>query len=74
VADDGVHSFNVPDCTAGRVRELLEVPLAAAIPEGVNPFESDCSVEVADTPTDDVAAVAAGHAALTVVPPEEPPG
>ena len=41
---DGVYSFNVPDCTAGTVSELLEVPLAAAIPEGVNPFESDCVV------------------------------
>ena len=71
---DGVYSFNVPDCTAGSVRELLEVPLARAIPEGVNPFESDCSLEVAVAPVDDVTAVAAGHSALTIVPTEAPPG
>ncbi len=39
-------------------------------PEGVNPFESDCSLEPAEEPTDDVTALAAGHAALTLVPPE----
>jgi 5'-nucleotidase len=71
---DGVHSFNVPDCTAGTVRELLEVPLAIEIPEGVNPFESDCSVEVTEEPANDIAAVAAGHPALTLVPPDAPPG
>jgi len=73
-ATDGVYSFNVPDCTSGEVRELLEVPLAAVIPEGVNPFESDCSVDVSGVPADDVAAVAAGHPALTVVPVDAPPG
>jgi 5'-nucleotidase len=71
---DGVHSFNVPDCTAGTVRELLEVPLATEIPEGVNPFESDCSVEVTEEPANDIAALAAGHSALTLVPPEAPTG
>jgi 5'-nucleotidase len=71
---DGVHSFNVPDCTAGSVRELLEVPLATTVPEGVDLFTSDCSVEVGEAPIDDVTAVAAGHSALTVIPPEAPTG
>jgi 5'-nucleotidase len=71
---DGVYSFNVPTCTVGTVRELLEVPLAATIPEGVDPFHSDCSAEVIAEPGDDVAALAAGHSALTVVPTEAPPG
>jgi 5'-nucleotidase len=70
---DGVSSFNVPDCTAGTVRELLEVPLATTVPEGVDLFTSDCSVEVTEPPTDDVTALAAGHSALTVIPPEAPP-
>ena len=69
-----MHSFNVPDCTAGSVRELLEVELATEIPDGVNPFESDCSVEVTEEPTDDMAALAAGHSALTLVPAEAPAG
>lgn len=69
-----VVSFNVPDCIAGSVREVLEVPLATVIPEGVNPFESDCSIVPATTPADDVAAVAAGYVALTLVPPEAPAG
>jgi 5'-nucleotidase len=67
---DTVTSFNVPDCTAGSIKELREVPLAAAIPDGVDPFTSDCSVEPATPPVDDVAAVAAGHAAVTAVPVE----
>ena len=64
----------MPDCTAGSPRELLEVDLATVIPEGVNPFEADCSVDPTSSPTDDVAAVATGHPALSIVPPEEQPG
>ena len=37
-------NINVPDCTAGEPKELLEVDLATEIPEGVNAFASDCSV------------------------------
>jgi 5'-nucleotidase len=73
-ADGAVVNINVPHCTAGSPRELLEVDLATVIPEGVNPFETDCSVDPASTPTDDVAAMVAGHPALSMVPPEEPPG
>jgi 5'-nucleotidase len=67
---DGVRSFNVPDCTAGTVRDLLEVPLATTVPEGVDLFTSDCSVEVTEPPIDDVTALAAGYSALTVIPAE----
>ena len=44
------------------------------IPEGVDVFASDCTVEPAEVPTDDALAVAAGHAALSLVPPEAPSG
>jgi 5'-nucleotidase len=71
---DAVVSFNVPECTAGSVRELVEVPLATVIPEDVDPFETDCSVEPTEPPQDDVTALVAGHAAVTLVPPEEPTG
>jgi len=69
-AADEVVSINVPDCTAGEPRDLVEVPLASAIPDGVNPFESDCSIAETGAPADDVAALAAGHPALTLVPTE----
>lgn len=71
---DVVVNINVPDCTAGTAKDLVEVPLATAIPEGINPFESDCSVADAGVPADDVLAVAAGHPALSLVPPEPAAG
>jgi 5'-nucleotidase len=71
---DAVISFNVPECRAGTPRELLEVPLATVVPEGVTPFDADCSVEPAQPPTDDVLAVASGYAAVSPVPPEAPAG
>ncbi|MFZ6002718.1 MAG: 5'/3'-nucleotidase SurE [Actinomycetota bacterium] len=68
-----VASINVPACTlGGEVEALVEVPLAAAIPEGVDPFNSDCSFEPPEPPGDDVAALVAGHPALTVVPLDAP--
>ncbi len=67
-AVDTITSFNVPTCTTGTIKDdVLEVPLAPAIPEGVDPFTSDCSIEPAVAPTDDVAAVAAGYASVTQV-------
>ena len=69
---DAVVSVNVPDCTAGTIKDAVEVPLAAEIPEGVNPFESDCTVEPAQPPADDVAAIVAGYATITLVAPEAP--
>ena len=71
---DAVVNINVPDCTAGTAKELVEVELATEIPKGVNPFASDCSVASTDEPVDDVLAVAAGHPALSLVAPEPPPG
>jgi 5'-nucleotidase len=71
---DAVVNINVPDCTAGSAKELLEVSLATAIPEGTNVFASDCTIQSDDEPGDDVLAVAAGYPALSLVPPEAPAG
>ena len=65
---DMVTSFNVPGCTAGEIRELVEVPLADAVPEGTNPFFTDCSIEPESPPVNDVDAISKGHAAVTDVP------
>jgi 5'-nucleotidase len=71
---EAVVNINVPDCTAGTAKELVEVPLATAIPDGVNPFESDCAVADPAELTDDILAIAAGHPALSLVPPEPAEG
>jgi len=71
---EAVVNINVPDCTAGSPKELLEVALGTAVPEGVNPFASDCSVVSEEEPADDVLAVAAGYPALSLVPPPAPTG
>ena len=71
---DAVINFNVPDCTAGEPRELLEVPLATTIPEGVTPFTADCTLEPAEAPADDILGLAAGYAVVSPVPPENPAG
>jgi 5'-nucleotidase len=68
-----VVSFNIPYCSAGEIQELVEAPLAPTIAEGQNPYDTDCTVVSQDAPADDVAAVMAGHAVLTLVPPEAPP-
>lgn len=66
---DEVVSFNIPDCTAGDIGELVEVPLGDALPEGVNVFETDCAVDRTDvTPESDVDAIVNGFAAETLVP------
>jgi 5'-nucleotidase len=70
---DAVTSFNVPDCTTGeRKDDLLEVPLVDAFPEGADPFTSDCSIVPVSAPANDAAALAAGYAALTLVPLDAP--
>jgi 5'-nucleotidase len=71
---DAVVNINVPDCTAGEPKELVEVTLATEVPAGVDPFASDCSIAATEPPADDVLAVAAGHPALSLVPPEAPSG
>jgi 5'-nucleotidase len=63
-----VISFNVPGCTAGSIRELVQVPLADAIPPGVNVFVTDCSIEPDGAPINDVDAMTKGFAAETEVP------
>ncbi|WP_436795940.1 5'/3'-nucleotidase SurE [Actinospongicola halichondriae] len=71
IGADAVVSFNVPECTAGEIGDLVAVPLASEIPEGVNPFETDCSVDPADVgPVDDVDAISQGYATETLVPAE----
>lgn len=65
---DVVISFNVPGCTAGEIRDLVSVPMTDAIPEGVNVFETDCSVEPGSAPVNDVDAMMKGHAAVSEVP------
>lgn len=63
-----VTSFNVPGCTAGSVRELVQVPRADSIPEGVNVFVTDCSLEPDGAPVTDVDAMIKGFAAQTQLP------
>ncbi|MGB1142284.1 MAG: hypothetical protein ACPG1A_15385, partial [Halioglobus sp.] len=60
-------SFNVPNCTAGQIRELFMVPRATEIPEGGNVFFTDCTVEPDGPPVSDVDAMIKGHAAQTDV-------
>jgi 5'-nucleotidase len=71
---DSVANINVPDCTAGSAKELVEVALATEIPKGVDPFASDCSAGGTEPPADDVLAVVAGVPALSLVAPEPPAG
>jgi 5'-nucleotidase len=64
-----VTSFNVPGCKVGEPKDVVEVPLATAVPEGVNAFETaDCAIAVAAPPTNDVEAMAGGYLAVTQVP------
>ncbi len=68
---DAVVSFNIPDCTSGEIRDLVEVPLGTELPEGVNVFETDCSADPGDdAPIDDVSAIVQGFASETLVPAE----
>jgi len=68
VSTENVTSFNVPECTAGSIRDLVEVPLADSVPAGANVFVTDCSVEPDSPPTSDVDAMIKGFAAVTPVP------
>lgn len=56
-----VININVPQCTTGEPREMLDVTVAEKIPEGVNPFAADCAAAFSgEKPTDDVNAIAQG--------------
>ncbi len=72
-ATDTVTSFNVPDCSlGGSIKAVLAVPLATAVPDGVDHYHSNCALEPTTPPTDDIAALVAGHAAETLVPLDPP--
>ncbi len=59
-----VANLNVPTCSAGSVRGVLEVPAATTPPAEMTPV--DCSAaEPATKPTDDVTGFAAGWATLS---------
>jgi 5'-nucleotidase len=60
-----VANINVPTCTTGKVRRLVEVPSATTGDAGA---PSDCTSTLED-PADDVIAVQNGYAALSEVPP-----
>lgn len=63
----GVISFNVPTCAAGTgIRGLLELPPAAALPDGYDPYAVDCASNVIDV-GDDVTAFHHGFAVATDV-------
>jgi 5'-nucleotidase len=67
-----VFSINIPTCPAEQIGPLRSVPLAVALPEGGNPWVSNC--DLADpAPTDDVLGLIAGYAVITEVPTELEP-
>ena len=67
---DTVTSFNIPGCTAGKIRKLVSVPLAESIAEddGARLFKTDCLLESKSAPITDVDALVKGHATVTDVP------
>jgi 5'-nucleotidase len=64
-APTDVANINVPTCTVGKVRGLVEVPSATTGDAGAVP---NCASELLD-PTDDVIAFTNGYATLSKVPP-----
>jgi len=60
-----VFNLNIPTCTAGEVKDYIEVDLASDS-EGTLTVGVDCTVEVSD-PADDVEAFNGGYASLTVL-------
>lgn len=67
---DTVTSFNTPACSAGEIKELLEVPRGESVPaeSGSRITSTDCTLEPATAPTNDVEAVVNGYAAVTLLP------
>lgn len=62
-----VVSLNVPTCTAGKVRRVVEVPLAATTEGAVG--AADCTSTLRD-PADDIQAFSNGFVTLTELPVE----
>lgn len=61
-----VANLNVPKCSAGTMRGLLDVPAATTPPKNLDPV--DCSAPApAAKPTDDVAAIAGGWGSLSEI-------
>ena len=61
-----VANINVPTCTVGKVRGLIEVPSATG---GDITAPSDCASKL-KKPSDDVIGLANGYATLSQVPPD----
>jgi len=59
-------NLNIPSCTTGQVRGLVEVPVAGSDVQGiVDP--QDCA-STATNPANDVDALKAGYATITELP------
>lgn len=67
-----VASLNVPSCSTGEIRGVLEVPVAEEVP---NPLDAQDCTSTLEDPPDDGTALLNGFATLTIVPdePETPP-
>lgn len=64
-----VVNINVPQCTTGAPHGIVDVPPAAEVPEGTDPFNADCAaVPTTYRPGNDIDALAHGFAARTKVP------
>lgn len=60
-----LENLNVPTCTVGEVRGLVEVPIATSAENAVGP--SDCASTLTD-PVDDIQAFANGFAVVSTLP------
>jgi 5'-nucleotidase len=64
---DFVVSINTPNCTAGEMKGVIEVPVGADLADDDDPFSTDCTVD-APEPETDALAIEAGYASLSLVP------
>jgi 5'-nucleotidase len=64
---DFVVNINTPNCTAGEMKDVIEVPVGADLADDDDPFSTDCTVD-APEPETDALAIEAGYAALSLVP------
>jgi 5'-nucleotidase len=63
-----IRNLNVPTCVTGKIRGVVEVPLATDF-KGRDAFQTDCSSTKAESAlVDDVDAFANGFAAITLAP------
>ena len=66
-----VTSFNVPGCTLGTAKAVIEAPLAPVVPANVNVFvTANCDLMPSTAPTNDVEALMGGYLVMTPVPAE----